>query len=286
MMFGLADPWNTLVHLTTDAVVVLDTQDRVTQSGPRFFEWTGIDPLGLKAADLWEGTHWDEWRASVRLQGGGVHQEFFDLRTASGDPLPVEVRMAPLPSSWGRVGPTVLNLHDLREKRHLERLVTLDPLSGVLSRPEVVARLEDELARCRRFSLGLGLVLLDVDGFGNLNHLGGLSFGDQVLRVVGAELRESLRPGDSSGRTGSDEFLVILPQASAHQSEEAAQRLRASLATRLFATGGEEVPVTASFAVAVVRSDDTTSSAQLLGRLTATLAKARSRGPGRVEFVS
>jgi len=285
-MFGLADPWNTLVHLTTDALVVLDAQDRVSQSGPRFFEWTGIDPLGLRAAELWEGTHWDEWRASVRLQGGGVHQELFDLKTSSGDPLPVEVRMAPLPNSWGRGGLTVLNLHDLREKRHLERLATLDPLTGVLSRPEVVARLDDELARCRRFSLSLGLVLLDVDGFGNLNLLGGLTFGDQVLRVVGAELREALRPGDASGRTGSDEFLLVLPQASAHQSEETAQKLRSALASRLFAAGGEEIPVTASFAVTLVRSDDTVSSTQLLGRLTSTLAKARSRGPGRVEFVS
>jgi len=58
------------------------------------------------------------------------------------------------------------------------------------------------------------------------------------------------------------------------------------LASRLFTAGGEETSVTASFAVTIVRADDVASSTQLLGRLTSTLEKARSRGPGRVEFVS
>lgn len=286
MMFAFPNRWtNLLSSLTSDALVFLDGEDRVSHASARYQEWTGLEPVGLPVSSLWEGTHWDEWRASVRLQGGGVHHEVFELKTASGDPLPVEVRMVLVPS-WGRGPLTVLNLHDLREKRHLERLVSLDPLSGVLSRAEVVARLEDELVRCRRYSWPLGLVLMDVDGFGNLNQLGGLLFGDQVLRVVGAELREALGSGDASGRTGSDEFLLLLPQASARQTEEAAQGLRSSLAARLFTAGGEEITVTACFSVLVVRPEDATSPTHLLGRLTSTLEKARSRGPGRVEFVS
>lgn len=286
-MFAFPNRWTNLISsLTSDALVFLDADDRVQEASPRYREWTGLDPVGLPVAGLWEGPHWDEWRASVRLQGGGIHQEVFELKTASGDPLPVEVRLVPLAPRWGRGPLALLNLHDLREKRHLERLVALDPLSGVLSRPEIVARLDDELIRCRRYSWPLGLVLMDVDGFGNLNLLGGITFGDQVLRVVGAEAREVLGSADAAGRTGSDEFLLLLPQASARQVEEAAQRLGSSLAARLFAGGGEEITVTASFAVTVVRAESATSSTQLLGRLTSTLEKARSRGSGRVEFLS
>lgn len=288
----MADPSSrvtaALLSLTRDAVLVLDDSGRVLRANERFLEWTGfaLDSVaGKDVTAFWDDPRrWEDWQAGFRLQGGAVPHEVLDLRTKDGDPVPVEARLAVLPRSWGRVSGLVLCLHDLRPLRLLERLVKQDGLTGVLSRAEVLAAFEVELNRARRFGTALGVILMDVDGFRGLNDLWGPDFGDQVLRVVGAELRDTVRPGDWSGRLGSDEFLVLLPQASAFQAEETALRLRSALARRLFAPQGVEVPVTASFGVASLRPQEPVSVPSVLARIADTLDRARSRGRNRVEF--
>lgn len=288
----MADPSSrvtaALLSLTRDAVLVLDDSGRVLRANERFLEWTGfaLDSVaGKDVTAFWDDPRrWEDWQAGFRLQGGAVPHEVLDLRTKDGDPVPVEARLAVLPRSWGRASGLVLCLHDLRPLRLLERLVKQDGLTGVLSRAEVLAAFEVELNRARRFGTALGVILMDVDGFRGLNDLWGPDFGDQVLRVVGAELRDTVRPGDWSGRLGSDEFLVLLPQASAFQAEETALRLRSALARRLFAPQGVEVPVTASFGVASLRPQEPVSVPSVLARIADTLDRARSRGRNRVEF--
>jgi len=277
-----------VLSLTHDAVLVLDRRGRIVQANRPFTDWTGFPAtqvLGRPIVEFWdEPGRWEDWRAEFRLQGGDAAQESLDLKTKSGDSVPVEARLAVLPRSLWRGPETVLTLHDLRTLRLLEKLVREDPLTGVASRTAVLGRFETELARARRFGLSLGVVLMDVDGFRGLNDLWGPEFGDQVLRVCGAELRDTLRPADVCGRLGSDEFLLLLPQASPFLTEETAQRLRASLSRRLFAPQGLEVAVTASFGVAAVRAQEPVSVTSVLGRVAEALDRARARGRNRVEF--
>jgi len=277
-----------LLSLTHEGVLVLDGRNRVTTVNPRFLEWTGYqlgEVLGRDATSLWDDpSRWADWKAGFRLQGGAVPHETLDLSTKAGDSVPVEPRMAVVPRPWRRTPDTLVTLHDLRESRLLAKLVHEDPLSGVASRSEALARLADELARCLRFGTGLGVILMDIDGFRELNELWGPELGDQVLRVAGAELHDALRPTDLAGRVGSDEFLALLPQASAYQTEETAHQLRLALSQRLFAPHGVEVPVTASFGLAVVRSHDPVSQGQVLARVAEALDRARARGRNRVEF--
>jgi diguanylate cyclase (GGDEF)-like protein/PAS domain S-box-containing protein len=276
------------LSLTFDGVLVLDGRNRVQMANPCFYQWTSFEPdavLGRDVAEFWDDPRrWADWRAGFRLQGGEIPHERLELKTKGGDPLPVEARMAILPRTWRRPAGTVLTLHDLRQEKFLERLVKEDPLCGVASRSALLSRFDVELSRSRRFGTALGVVLMDVDGFRALNELWGPDFGDQVLRVVGAELRDLLRPGDAAGRLGSDEFLVLLPQASPFQTEETAHRLRTSLSQRLFAPQGFEVGVTASFGVAAVRVQEPVSVSSVLARVAEALDRARARGRNRVEF--
>jgi diguanylate cyclase (GGDEF)-like protein/PAS domain S-box-containing protein len=279
---------STMPLITHDAVLLVDGRNRLQTANPRYLEWTGFDAdqvVGRDVADVWEDPRrWADWQTGFRLQGGTVPQETLDLKTKSGDPIPVDARMTVLPTRWGKPSGILLALQDLRTVHLLEKTVQEDPLTGVASRVQVLARLEAELARSRRFGTALGLVYMDVDGFRTLNELWGPEFGDQVLRVAGAELREILRPGDAAGRTGSDEFLVLMPQASPFQAEEAAHRLRTALSRRLFAPQGFEVAVTASFGVSAVRGQDPAPVSVLLARVGEALDRARARGRNRVEF--
>lgn len=156
--------------------------------------------------------------------------------------------MASVPGSrghWGRV----LVLHDLRPRRQMERLFQEDALTGVASRASILRRLEDDLVRGEKFGTPLGVVMMDIDGFGALNERWGPSFGDEVLRVVGAELRNVTRPVDAVGRLGNDEFLLLLAQTTHTQAKLVADRLAECIEHRLFLPQGTKVKVTVSYGV-------------------------------------
>lgn len=275
------------LSLTHDGVLVLDRHNRVLSANGPFFQWTSYprdQVIGRDMVAFWEdGRRWEDWMAGFRLQGGASAHEVLDLRTVTGDPVPVEARLSRI-TAWGRPGATVLVVHDLRPVRLLEKLVREDPLTGVSSRSAIMERFEAELVRADRLGTSLGVILMDVDGFQGLNDRWGPAFGDQVLRVVGAELRDGIRTSDAAGRMGSDEFLVLLPQASIALAEETAQRLRAGLEARLFAPQNQEVVVTASLGAAVVRPSGIETVTSVLARVDEALDRARTRGRNRVEL--
>jgi diguanylate cyclase (GGDEF)-like protein/PAS domain S-box-containing protein len=275
---------------TTDAAVFLDGRGRFRGANDRFWAWSNLDAgalAGRDGAELWEDpTRWRDWLTALRLGGAATAAEVLDLRTRDGDPIPVEVRLTHQPGWTGRPRGTVLVLEDLRPRRQAEALVRLDPLTGIPSRAALVPRLTEELGRTQLYATPLALVLMNIDGFGGLNDRWGPAFGDEVLRVAGAELRDKARPSDIPGRWGGGEFLVLLPQTALEPAAAAADRLRAGLEGRLFRPGPADVRVTASFGVVTVsaRGHDTLASA--LARVREALEAARSRGANRIEVRS
>lgn len=279
-----------VLTLSQDGVLVLDSDLAVVFANDTVAEWTGrnlSDVLGRPGAVLWDDSRrWEDWLAGYRHHGGSTPEEALELQTAAGDPFPVKVRLASQSGGFLQSRRLVLLMQDQRPQKLLERLVRYDGLTGVLSRSEILDGLEAELAQMRRFGTPLGMIFMDIDGFKAHNDLWGPEFGDQILRVAGAEIRESVSSSGRSGRTGSDEFLVLLPQATAVGTEDVALRIRGGLSRRLFAPQGIEVPVTASFALSSIQSSEPVSLASLLVRLSDTLGRARGRGRGRVEFTS
>ena len=107
-----------------------------------------------------------------------------------------------------------------------------DELTGLHNRRSFVETLAREVDLAQRHSHALSLVTFDIDGFKSVNDNLGHSAGDRVLRDFARALSASVRSTDLVARIGGDEFVILMPKASADQ----AQRLRSTLSDRMRAT--------------------------------------------------
>lgn len=139
-------------------------------------------------------------------------------------------------------------------RRDLHRIAQTDSLTGLLNRRAFEGILAEELHRSRLAGNTLSLLLVDIDLFKQVNDTFGHQAGDEVLRRVALALRCHLRPDDPFSRYGGEEFVILLRDASANQSEEIAGRLRASVAGLADLPGG--IHLTVSIGVAASRITD------------------------------
>ncbi len=155
-------------------------------------------------------------------------------------------------------------------------LARRDELTGVGNYRALHERLGEEIARHRRRQREFAVVLLDLDGFKEINERYGHLDGDRLLAEIGASLRDEVRAEDSVFRQGGDEFAVIVPEAHSEEAEEVAARLRRRVAHRGFGTD-ETHPVSAATGFAMFPADGTTVE-DLLGFADLDLFAAKRSG--------
>jgi diguanylate cyclase (GGDEF)-like protein len=127
---------------------------------------------------------------------------------------------------------TALVWENLALLKSIEELARVDGLTGTFNRRELEARLGVELARCQRHGRPCSLLLADVDLFKEINDSKGHVAGDEVLRKLGALLKEATRVDDVVGRFGGDEFVVIMPEAPRDELIAAGRKIGALAAER------------------------------------------------------
>ena len=155
-------------------------------------------------------------------------------------------------------------------------LARRDELTGVGNYRGLHERLAEEIARHERHSREFALVLLDLNGFKQINEVYGHLDGDRLLAEIGQALREEVRGEDSVFRQGGDEFAVIVPEADAAQAGEVGARLRDRVAKRGLGTDKTR-PVTATTGFAMYPADGTTAE-DLLGFADMDLFAAKRDG--------
>jgi diguanylate cyclase (GGDEF)-like protein len=99
----------------------------------------------------------------------------------------------------------------LLDRRALERRATTDELTGLVNRREFERVSEEALAVADRFETGVCVMLIDLNGFKQINDTLGHQFGDVVLKAAADRLRGAVRDTDVVGRWGGDEFVILLP---------------------------------------------------------------------------
>jgi len=119
------------------------------------------------------------------------------------------------------------------ELKKLQLNAVTDSLTGLYNRRHFGESFEKELNRSRRYGTPLGLVILDLHRFKEVNDKHGHPRGDDVLRAVATTLKRSLRTSDSAFRIGGDEFALLLPQTDAAQTLALSRRVETVFAETL-----------------------------------------------------
>jgi diguanylate cyclase (GGDEF)-like protein len=139
----------------------------------------------------------------------------------------------------------ILSVALMRSDLQHRNAAIIDPLTSMLNRGALATRVEELAQQALVVQQPIGLIVGDVDNFKQINDAHGHATGDAVLRDVAYRLRKHLRAFDLAYRLGGEEFLVVLPGASARQAREVAEDLRAAVAN----TPVVGLPVTMSFGV-------------------------------------
>jgi diguanylate cyclase (GGDEF)-like protein len=170
----------------------------------------------------------------------------------------------------------------LRASRgELERLSVTDHLTGLSNRRRMMEALENEVLRSRRLKHSFAVLLADVDHFKQYNDKHGHPAGDEVLKRVGAVLREAIRDVDIVARYGGEEFFILLPEFKASGAAALAERIQRLLA-QLKPAGA---PVTLSVGVAEFPENGNSGEA-LIAAADGALYEAKRAGRDRVAVSS
>jgi diguanylate cyclase (GGDEF)-like protein len=179
-----------------------------------------------------------------------------------------------------------LLLHKERAENEVQRLATMDPLTGTYNRrtfPEIADR---EMARARRAGQPLSIVMLDIDHFRAINDKHGHRVGDEVLQRFADVVRSALRKEDMVVRYGGEEFLVLLPEVPGPGAVVVAGRIRRAVAGATIEVGAGKFPLTVSLGVAARLDEGPESVDDLLDRAGSALELAKERGRNRVVALS
>jgi len=143
-------------------------------------------------------------------------------------------------------------LHNARRHAGVTQSARTDPLTGTLNRGALDVLLVGTVSQAVRAQEPLGLLFFDLDHFKRLNDRWGHQAGDTVLRATVQTIGMHLRGGDTIGRYGGEEFLIVLPHTGAAEARAIADRLRASVAEMRIPTLSGEGPaqVTVSIGIA------------------------------------
>jgi diguanylate cyclase (GGDEF)-like protein len=167
------------------------------------------------------------------------------------------------------------------ENLRLHKVAVTDQLTGAYNREFLQARLPAELESADGAERALSLAMVDVDHFKPINDRYGHDVGDDVLCEVARRLRAAIRGGDLLIRYGGEEFLVVLPRASAGQAWEIGERMRSKVAAGPVVVGARLLPVRISVGIAQYRGGE--PPAELVRRADGALYTAKGNGRDRVE---
>ena len=278
----------------SDGVIATDRAGRIMFMNPvaeRLTGWSRARTFDRELSDVMRPVPGDTGPSAgdvVRsVLGGGtevVGGPVFTLARSDGNEVALELRAAPIRTAGDEVAGSVLLFHDVSERRrheeHLVRLAHHDPLTGLPTRLMYEERLGQALDQSRRTGRPVGVVVLDLDRFKEVNDGHGHTAGDRLLVAAAERILGSLRRSDTAARIGGDEIAIVLPDL---ETAAGASRVAAKLVEafgRPFTIAGHELVATISAGVSVFPRD-AEDAAELLERADEALYRAKQAGRNR-----
>ena len=218
-----------------------------------------------KNQDVFEGNtvHW-EWHSQK-------NQKTYDLLDT------------PLKNPDGTISKLEIfrDITDRKEmEKKLERLATIDILTGAYNRSKFDEIIRIEMERAVRSDLLLSLIMFDIDHFKELNDTYGHLAGDNVLRKIADIVRENIRKIDYFVRWGGEEFIIIAPQTDLERAEALSERIRRVTEDNRFEITGK---VTLSFGLTEFQKSDTVDA--FIKRADDAMYQAKKSGRNRIKII-
>ncbi len=209
------------------------------------------------------------------------------FRHKLGHRVPISIRVAPIVDSAGCIVGAVEVFNDVTAKKNIERrvgelenLAFLDPLTGVPNRRYIELKVKQAIQEVEQFARNVGLLMIDVDNFKQVNDSHGHEIGDDVLKAVCKTLTHSLRAGDIVGRWGGEEFLVIVADVNRNVLAAFAERCRMLIAELAIQVKDEYMRITVSLGGTLMKAGDSEQSA--IKRADRLMYKSKTSGRDRV----
>jgi two-component system cell cycle response regulator len=169
--------------------------------------------------------------------------------------------------------------------KQVEYQASHDSLTELLNRRAIFEVLRREISRINRTNNPITIILTDIDHFKSINDTYGHSMGDAVLVETAKRLKEGIRPYDSVGRIGGEEFLVVLPECNSEDGMVVAERIRASVARDLFIIPGQTFSITTSVGLATTSPGRTIEPDSLITAADQALYRAKREGRNRITII-
>ncbi len=166
-------------------------------------------------------------------------------------------------------------------REELRRMATIDELTGLANRREVLSGVDRMISAAHRHSRPLAVAILDIDRFKQVNDTYGHPAGDEVIRTISAMALAMMRKQDLVGRLGGEEFIIAMPDCDAASALLACERLREAVAALpIILPDGETLKVTLSTGIAQL--DNGEDRTRLIVRADEALYRAKNNGRDRV----
>jgi len=169
-----------------------------------------------------------------------------------------------------------------KDDQRMARLASTDCLTGLPNRHAFLEQADGARLLAQRQRTGLGLLMIDIDHFKQINDRWGHASGDEALVVFARTVRHLLREHETIGRLGGEEFALLLPGADLDGAVQAAERLRRAIREATVITSGPTYRMTVSIGVVVLDPHEDLGGA--MARADHALYAAKRAGRDRVEI--
>lgn len=287
-----AAEYRLLIENSTDLIAHCDAEGRYVSISPSYSEiigWTTEEVVGQLVVDF---LHPDDRELATEALGcifsGGVLPDVVEVRKLHRDGHYISLGTKACgvinPSSGKNIGAVLVSRDITRDKermRNLERLATLDTLTGLHNRAWINEKVGFMLAQADDQAYTT-VMFIDLNGFKAVNDLMGHATGDALLQQVSERLQHCMRPGDSVARLGGDEF-VVAAKCSNHEAASAiALRIIDSLHAP-FAINSMDVRIGAAIGISLARFGTATAK-MLFENADKAMYQAKARRDGSYQF--
>lgn len=285
---------STALQQSPAAVVITNIDGNIEYVNHKFMEMSGYDrdavlgknPHIFNSGSTNEKIFKDLWSTVL---DGRVWIGTFENRRKNHSSYFVSATISPIVNKAGKITSFIAIQEDITEQKRLqeelEKLATIDGLTGAFNRSHFMSLFTHEVKRISRYDQKLSVLAFDLDFFKKVNDTYGHHGGDLVLQAFTEVVKNELRETDLLGRLGGEEFCVVLVQTAKDGALLLAERLRLVTEAMRVPCDDEMIGVTVSIGVTEWSKGDLKTE-DILKRADRALYAAKEAGRNQVKFLN